>query len=656
MDVNQYSNILIYIDIMKSLHWYRPLDIENTQRKKHTPLKISNRTAVETSTKLPVTDLKQAPFQGAGSNLHRYKTKKNVYKTLTKYTRTYKKHNSKRLYKNKIIYGGEIIEDDHKKYIIFNDTPFFDKKERENEISGDVLGQGSWGKVIIVDDTHVAKVPITGSFNDHVMNEFLKEHNILTILNENKSIFQSNIKTVSSYNNLSTAHKIRGNLNEMKIYYGKKNEISFNKNEENQTSLLLMGRIYKTPTSTLNRIIKKEKVQDYKDNFENITKPYYLFLGRISKHSITGSTIILSNVDSIPLSCIKGVKQIELGKNFSLLFDYIEKNYSGMNIVVSNYIVSVTSPAYHYGKEMYKFIWNVFYKKNIILFDTEFILGREYIKQNGQYTNTQCYIIDFNRCEIKTDRDIESFTISITTGMELLNIQGTFDEHWGGFLPNLLISPQFAFDCLTDIINCDDISIEEYDLYLDFMILLMSKINVLLETYDIQVNNKQSFEIKKYYIQYYNKNHSFLNDDFILIDFNIFNTPKQITIEFLNSDEFVVNKMKKKEHILLQFIDKFCYLWKRMFILQLFIILFLIYVNKYSGVSYIDIIAKNKIIRLFSRDNITFIDSLQIIQNFNFDIIPTTEDIETATPIHIYKEEDANVITSPTLFGTEDDI
>jgi hypothetical protein len=39
---------------------------------KYTPLKISNRTAVETSTKLPVTDLKQAPFQGADSNLHRY--------------------------------------------------------------------------------------------------------------------------------------------------------------------------------------------------------------------------------------------------------------------------------------------------------------------------------------------------------------------------------------------------------------------------------------------------------------------------------------------------------------------------------------------------------------------------------------------------------
>jgi hypothetical protein len=41
-----------------------------------TPLKISNRTAVETSTKLPVTDLKQAPsasLEGADSNLHRYK-------------------------------------------------------------------------------------------------------------------------------------------------------------------------------------------------------------------------------------------------------------------------------------------------------------------------------------------------------------------------------------------------------------------------------------------------------------------------------------------------------------------------------------------------------------------------------------------------------
>jgi hypothetical protein len=50
-----------------------------------TPLKISNRTAVETSTKLPVTDLKQAPFQGADSNLHRYKPLKNYNGTKSHY-------------------------------------------------------------------------------------------------------------------------------------------------------------------------------------------------------------------------------------------------------------------------------------------------------------------------------------------------------------------------------------------------------------------------------------------------------------------------------------------------------------------------------------------------------------------------------------------
>jgi hypothetical protein len=48
-------------------------------RERVTPLKISNRTAVETSTKLPVTDLKQAPFQGADSNLHRYKPMKTLF-------------------------------------------------------------------------------------------------------------------------------------------------------------------------------------------------------------------------------------------------------------------------------------------------------------------------------------------------------------------------------------------------------------------------------------------------------------------------------------------------------------------------------------------------------------------------------------------------
>ena len=38
-------------------------------------MKISNRTAVKSSTKLPVTYLTTAPFQGADSNIHRYKEK-----------------------------------------------------------------------------------------------------------------------------------------------------------------------------------------------------------------------------------------------------------------------------------------------------------------------------------------------------------------------------------------------------------------------------------------------------------------------------------------------------------------------------------------------------------------------------------------------------
>ena len=42
----------------------------------YTPLKISIRTADETSIKLPVTDLEQAPRRGAVSNLHWYKTQK----------------------------------------------------------------------------------------------------------------------------------------------------------------------------------------------------------------------------------------------------------------------------------------------------------------------------------------------------------------------------------------------------------------------------------------------------------------------------------------------------------------------------------------------------------------------------------------------------
>ena len=43
---------------------------------RYTPLKISIRTADETSIKLPVTDLEQAPLRGAVSNLHWYKNVK----------------------------------------------------------------------------------------------------------------------------------------------------------------------------------------------------------------------------------------------------------------------------------------------------------------------------------------------------------------------------------------------------------------------------------------------------------------------------------------------------------------------------------------------------------------------------------------------------
>jgi hypothetical protein len=51
-----------------------------------TPLKISIRTADEISTKLPVTDLEQAPRRGAVSNLHRYKKQKKTQKQLNKKT------------------------------------------------------------------------------------------------------------------------------------------------------------------------------------------------------------------------------------------------------------------------------------------------------------------------------------------------------------------------------------------------------------------------------------------------------------------------------------------------------------------------------------------------------------------------------------------
>ena len=55
------------------VHFLTQHSNKEERKKEFTPLKISIRIADEISTKLPVTDLEQAPLRGAVSNLHWYK-------------------------------------------------------------------------------------------------------------------------------------------------------------------------------------------------------------------------------------------------------------------------------------------------------------------------------------------------------------------------------------------------------------------------------------------------------------------------------------------------------------------------------------------------------------------------------------------------------
>ena len=74
---NNYYNKYVEIELVNERGYYNNYDENEKDCKKntneYTPLKISIRTADEISTKLPVTDLEQAPLRGAVSNLHRYK-------------------------------------------------------------------------------------------------------------------------------------------------------------------------------------------------------------------------------------------------------------------------------------------------------------------------------------------------------------------------------------------------------------------------------------------------------------------------------------------------------------------------------------------------------------------------------------------------------
>lgn len=256
------------------------------------------------------------------------------------------------------------------------------------------MGQGSWGKIVIYSDSTVVKIPKQPGF----CTSLWQENNIIKSLKDlvTDSSFISFLST-----SLQAANHIKPlkNYGEMEVF-----PVIYDKNSILQFDLCLfsMDRLYPPTWSQLASLVKPKFIAFYSDIYEKITKPYFLFLGRIGLQSVKGGTQSDSSVASLPLSHLQGVAASP-EVNTDVLRE-IEKKYAGRQVIVSHYLVDPLSVIFQYGKAMYKIIWDAFIRKRILLYDVEFVVGNTLKEQQS----TKLYLIDCNLCKrMKENVDIE---------------------------------------------------------------------------------------------------------------------------------------------------------------------------------------------------------------------------------------------------------
>jgi hypothetical protein len=538
-----------------------------------------------------------------------------------------------------LIHGGQIVVTEDKRYFIWNDWSITEMKHKTR---GDVLGMGSWGKIIISHEKTVAKVPVSQT-NPQICYDFYKEVQIINELHgkstkkpKKNSIKFSDIKTVKSSLAIGQP-RIRGENRDVTSRNKKDSYIEISSDvttdyemNGDQTCIFFMTRIYKPKLSNIIKMITSDKAAYYKSTYESITKPYYLFLGRIGRQSIRGGQITVSDVDSVPLSYLKGVSNMTLDSpfqsTFSILFDNIATRYSGTQTVVSNYVVADNSPAMYYGVGICTYIWEVFLKNHIYLFDTEFILGEE---THIKYPKTpNCYIIDFNRCEKHAILDFEKFVQSVAAGMEV-NIEGADPEHWGGFLPNPLISPAFAFRCLTAALRKSELTEDIYVAFLQFMILFTRRLNEKLQSFDKQERRREDFELKQYYKPLFMAN-GFHSDTYEVVPMNMFSIPESIQTMLNDADPDFKTLIENMHTKFMNNMREFSYLWKQHFIFELILSFTDVYVRIHEdkGIDrhILYKVAKHKIQTILPDTNKGFMECLTTICSIMIENIPPMQE------------------------------
>lgn len=371
--------------------------------------------------------------------------------------------NSLKTFGKEATFGGAktIVDEMRKKYLLWNDWSVTETKENE---FGDILGAGAWGKIVAFNEKTVVKLPIQPLY----CIGFEHEHNILQKI---KKIKNPVINVLST--NLSVAayghDRLRGKVELVKQKYLSNTDL-------NTSCIFFMKRIHPPLLQNLFTLCNKEKQTDLEKYHSMVTKPYYIFLGRLCQWSVTGRGNRMYDIGTLSLTDLNGVAPDPVHPQS--IIQTVLQTYSGSGCVVTNYTVMPNTFAYKVGREMCKYMWDVFIEKHIILYDTEFVYGTRVGDRSAKV-----FIIDCNLCrEIDTtigNNVKTAFVNNIAAAMEI-RLPTVNPMFWGGFLPNPLITPNFAIECLQYMVDPQTTKFEVLLYHAQFIISLFSEINTLL--------------------------------------------------------------------------------------------------------------------------------------------------------------------------------
>ena len=394
------------------------------------------------------------------------KTHKKLLKNKQSRNKKQTRNHKRKMLIKKVVGGRRTISESDGKQITtlqWKDWFIDDHQYINNTLTpGDILGQGGHGKVVIVNSETDYDIVSKIMLNPENCPRANDEYNIL--------------KEVCEELAGKTTNEINAPQPIEFLYYTKSTSsaepptiVGSDMKIAESNCFYSMQRIFKPKLSQILQFVKSDMERKFRIADDGYSAPYHLFLGRISDASvIRGAWSPQPLVETVCLSDLRdSYEWLPLSPNqlqspdiniYKLIFTNITTNYGSTGYVIANYLVDNKSTAYKWGKSMYKMIWDAYVKKRLCMNDIEFELGIYNPISEGQM---RCFVIDFDRVErigetddLGDDEHLIRLMKTFAIEMDLTNMpifDGRIIQSWGGFIPNPLITPDFAYNCLLSL-------------------------------------------------------------------------------------------------------------------------------------------------------------------------------------------------------------